>query len=385
MKFRPNDNRILFIVCFVVLLVMSGFGQFVHPGMLINSAELDFVKAKVKSGEEPWKTSWTRLKADDHAKLTWKAKPRADVFRGSYNNPNIGAGDLGHDAQAAYLHSIEWGLTGDPRHAEKAIEIINAWSYTLQTIKGSDEQLLAGITGFKFCNAAELIKHTSNRWKLPDQNQFKKMMLEIFYPLIKDYKPRSNGNWDASMIATTMGIGIFTDDRSMYEGALKYARTGKSNGAIPNYIAASGQCQESGRDQAHTQLGLGFLGNVCEVAWKQGDDLYGALDNRVATGFEYTARYNLNHEVPYNPVPDFFGSNRHKKISEEKRGEFRPVYEMVYHHYHDRLGLEMKYTKMVLNKTRPEGFHWDHPSFSSLLYENLPVFPKGYGRKENNP
>ena len=380
-----HHHRIVFAVLFVFLLAMSGFGQFVHPGMLVNRAELDFVKAKVRSGEEPWKTSWEKLKADGHAKLTWKAKPRAQVLRGPYNHPNLGADDLGHDAQAAYLHAIEWVLTGDPQHADKAIEIINAWSYTLQTIQGSDQQLLAGIVGFKFCNAAELIKHTSNRWPPAAQYQFKKMMREVFYPLIKSYKPGSNGNWDASMILTTLCIGIFTDDRGMYEDALKYAQTGKSNGAIPNYIAASGQCQESGRDQAHTQLGLGFLGNLCEVAWKQGDDLYGAFDHRVAAGYEYAARYNLNYEVPYNPVPDVFGNHLNKKISNDKRGEFRPVYEMVYHHYHDRMGLEMKYTRMVLDKIRPEGYHWDHPSFSSLLYENLPVFPKGYGRQEKIP
>ena len=132
---------------------------------------------------------------------------------------NFAAGS--NKSYASYLHAIEWVLTGDPQHADKAMEIINAWSYTLQTIQGSDQQLLAGIVGFKFCNAAELIKHTSNRWPPAAQYQFKKMMREVFYPLIKSYKPGSNGNWDASMILTTLCIGIFTDDRGMYEDALK--------------------------------------------------------------------------------------------------------------------------------------------------------------------
>jgi hypothetical protein len=382
MKLVERIKMTLIVVVLLWSYNVKAVAQFIHPGMLHNRAELEFIKKKIKTGEEPWKSGWEKLRSDIHSKLDWTSKPLADVIRGSYNNPNIGAGDLGNDAQAAYIHSLEFVFTGDERHLDKAIEIINAWSFTLKSITGSDQLLLAGITGYKFCNAAELICCYSKKWKKSDQEQFKKMMMEIFYPLIKTYRPKSNGNWDASMIVTTMCIGIFTENRELYKSAVEYAKNGKSNGAIPNYISETGQCQESGRDQAHTQLGLGYLGDVCEVAWKQGDDLYGAFNNRLATGYEYTAKYNLGEEVPYLPVPDLFGNNLHPAISESGRGNFRPVYEKVYHHYHDRLGLEMKYTKMVIDKIRPEGFHWDHPSFGTLLYSNLPAFPKGYNKKK---
>ena len=38
---------------------------------------------------------------------------------------------------------------------------------------------------------------------------------------------------------------------------------------------------------------------ICEMAWGQGDDLYGAQDNRLMKGLEYTARYNLGYDVPF--------------------------------------------------------------------------------------
>jgi hypothetical protein len=388
-KKEPEKHLTILVLFLVIAICGCGEKQFVHPGMLHNSAELGFIREKIKAGEEPWKTAWDSLRSDDHAKLTWNPKPIADVVRGFSNKPNIGAWDLGHDSQAAYIHSIEWALTGDKQHAEKAIEILNAWSKTLKSITGGmsspelgDQLLLAGITGYKFCNAAEIIKHTCNLWKKADQEQFKRMLLDVYYPLIRNYMPKYNGNWDASMIVTTMCIGIFTENMEMYKGAVDYALNGKSNGAIPNYIYESGQCQESGRDQNHTQLGLGFVGDYCEVAWKQGDDLYSAFNNRLAAGFEYSARYNLGFDVPYDPVPDYFGQSLHPVISERSRGRFRPVYEKVYHHYHDRMGLEMKYTRMIIDKIRPEGFNWDHPSFGTLLYAGLPVFPKGYNRKK---
>ena len=37
--------------------------------------------------------------------------------------------------------------------------------------------------------------------------------------------------------------------------------------------------------------------------------------------------------------------------------------------------------KLVLDKIRPEGFHWDHSSFGTLLHSQLPVFKK---KKQNN-
>jgi len=378
LKNISTDMKKLTTLVVVLLILGSAYtcrAQLVHPGMLHSKAELDFLKKKIKAGAEPWNSLFKQLQADDHAKPEWKAKPIADVIRGPYNNPNIGAGDLGNDSQAAYIQSLEWALTGEKQYAEKSIEILNAWSSTLKSISGSDMQLLAGITGYKFCNAAEIIRHTSKFWEEKDQLQFETMLRTIYYPLVKNYRPQANGNWDASMIVTTMCIGIFTDDADMYHGAVEYAKNGHSNGAIPNYIRESGQCQESGRDQQHTQLGLGYVGDYCEVAWKQGDDLYGAFNNRLAAGIEYTARYNLGEDVEFKPLPDLFGKNAWEVISDKGRGKFRPIYEKIYHHYHDLKGLEMKYTGMVLEKIRPEGFHWDHSSFGTLFYHEMPDFP----------
>lgn len=382
MKTLERKTKSIILLVILWSFAISAGAQFVHPGMLHNRAELEFIKNKIKAGEEPWKTEWELLRADKHAKLDWTPKPRSVVFRGPYNRPNLGASDLCEDSQAAYIHSIDWVITGDSKHAEKAIEILNAWSKTLDSINGGDQKLLTGITGSKFCNAAELLKYSYTKWKKADEEKFKTMLLGIYYKLIKDYMPTYNGNWDASMITTNLCIGIFTDNREIYKSALDYALNGKTNGAMPNYIYESGQCQESGRDQDHTQLGLGFLGDVCEIAWKQGDDLYSTFNNRLATGFEYSAKYNLGEEVQYNPVPDFFGHSLNPVISPRSRGRFRPVYEKVYHHYHDIMGLEMKYTKMIIDKTRPVGFSLDHPSFESLMFASLPPFPKGYNKKK---
>jgi hypothetical protein len=331
---------------------------FVHPGLLHSQAELDFVRGKLKNKTEPWATAWGRLKASSYDSLDWRAKPTAGLVR-DLNSRWRGAREIGEDAIAAYTHALDWSLSGEAVHAHKAAEILNAWSKNLKTITGHDAKLLGGIVGYKLCNAAELLKTGRSEWTVADNGRFDGMMTNVFVPLLRDFFPSANGNWDASMIVTLISIGIVCDDPALYARAKDYFLSGPGQGALNNYVFSTGQCQESTRDQQHTQLGLAFLADACETAWKQGDNLWGAQSNRLALGFEYTARYNLGEEVPVEGG---------KKISAQGRGRFRPIYEKVYHHYHGRAGMEMPYTRQVLQQTRPEGTHWDHAPWGTLMF-----------------
>ncbi|MEM7386618.1 MAG: hypothetical protein AAF514_16900, partial [Verrucomicrobiota bacterium] len=116
----------------------------------------------------------------------------------------------------------------------------------------------------------------------------------------------------------------------------------------------SGQCQETGRDQAHTQMGLDFLACSCEITWNQGLDLYSAFDNRLMRGFEYTAKYNLGFDVPYEPYRSFEGRYHYKTISEKARGRLRPMFEKVLNHYQNREGYEAPFTRWATMKLRED-------------------------------
>lgn len=343
----------------LLLLLMGTPSQFVaadftHPGIAHNSESLEFVKTKIEAEEEPWLTSWNRLKNSHLADLEYRPGPHANVERGPYNNPNIGSSEFSDDGLAAYTHALCWALSGEKAHAKKAAEILDAWSAKLETIKNHDAALLVGMSGLHYIIGAELIKHTWDGWPAENRARFETMLREIWYPIIEDFYPTANGNWDASMMQTMIAMGVFLDDQEMFDRAKNQFLTGKGNGAIGMYFKESGQCQESGRDQAHTQMGLEFLANTCETAWIQEVDLYGALDNRLLKGFEYTAKYNLGNEVPYEPYKSLEGRYHYKKISDDSRGRFRPMYERVYNHYHNRLELEAPFTRMAADKqTKP--------------------------------
>lgn len=154
------------------------------------------------------------------------------------------------------------------------------------------------MSGYHFCIGAELLKHTWDKWPAAEQSRFETMIRDIWYPVIKEFYPTANG------------------------------------------------------DQAHTQMGLEFLANTCETAWIQGVDLYGALDNRLLRGFEYTAKYNLGLDVPYEPYESVEGRYHYKTISGDRRGRLRPMYERVFNHYHNRKGLDAPYTEQAALKLR---------------------------------
>ena len=99
-------------------------------------------------------------------------------------------------------------------------------------------------------------------------------------------------------------------------------------------------------------MGLGFLACTCEIAWNQGVDLYGAYDNRLLKGFEYTAKYNLGFDVPYEPYRSFEGRYHYKSISDNSRGRLQPIYEKVLNHYENRKALEAEFTRQAAMKLR---------------------------------
>ncbi|MEA3208088.1 MAG: hypothetical protein QOE70_1145 [Chthoniobacter sp.] len=344
--------------------------SFVHPGLLHTQADLDRMRQRVKAGEEPWKSGFEKLRRDGQSRADWKLRgPFEVVTRGA--GATKGNPEMVLDGNAAYQTALMWCITGDETYARKAIEILNAWSGTLRKMDGRDVILSAGLNGFKFVNAAELMRHTDPAWKREDVARCERMLKEVVLPPIKDFATFANGNWDAACLETIMAIGVFCDDRELFERAVGYYRNGEGNGRLTHYVInESGQCQESGRDQQHTQLGLAVLAQACEIAWHQGVDLYAEADNRLLKGFEYTAQYNLGSDVPFVPSVDTTGKYRPKKISIEGRGNLRPIYEMVWNHYQVRRGIPAPFTKQAADQIRPEGAAWtgDHPGFGTLLF-----------------
>lgn len=376
--------RLRLFLTAVMIASTCGFSQtnapvpppFVHPGLLHTASDLSRMREKVAAGQEPWKSGFEKLRSDRCSSADWKLNGPVETVTRSYQG-SPGNGQMVMDGNAAYQNALMWCITGQEAHAKKAAEILDAWSATLKKMDGRDVQLSAGLNGFKFVNAAELLRYTYTNWPPADVSRCERMLKDAVYPPLKNFAMHANGNWDAACIKTMMAIGVFCNDRPLFDRAVRYYRFGRGNGRLTNYVfSVTGQCQESGRDQQHTQLGLALLAEACEIAWNQGLGLYGDADNRLLKGFEYTARYNLGDDgVPFEPHADTTGKYRHKKISPEGRNNLRPIYEMVWNHYQNRRGLPAPFTRQAAEKIRPEGAAQgsDHPGFGTLLFFRPPA------------
>jgi hypothetical protein len=308
--------------------------------------------------------------------VAYQPTPFAVVTRVA-GGTGAGNGEIRDDGAAAFLNAVEWFVTGDVRHAQKAAEILNAWSSTLTSITGdADKFLVAGLYGYQMANAAEILRATYQDWTPADIGRFRSMMLGIFYPLNHEFLTTHAGsrvdhhfaNWDAAQMMSIISIAVFADDRTKYNEAVDYFFNGPGNGNIMRavYDGDTGQLQESGRDQAHAQLGIGLLASLCETAWSQGDDLYGADNNRLLKGFEYTASYLLGNDVPFKTYSD--QSRTHTMISDVNRDQRRPIYEMVWNHYTKRRGVAAPFSQQLAAAIRPEGWSGDHPSFGTIFF-----------------
>jgi hypothetical protein len=361
-----------------LLLLLAGLGcaageptaPFVHPGVLHTRADLDRMREGVAAGREPWKSGFDWMRQDGRSDARWRLRgPVAAVVCG--RGQERGIVEMAEDGGAAYQNALAWCIAGSESNAAKSLEIIRAWSGTLREIRGEGRELRAALNAFRHINAAELMRHGHPGWTEGDTRATAEMIRMAILPAITNFAPFANGNWDAACVATLAAAGVYLDDRALFARAVAYYRGGEGNGRLTHYVVnEAGQCQESGRDQQHTQLGLGLLAQACEIAWNQGVDLYGEADHRLLKGFEYTARYNLGGDVPFVPHTDTTGKYRHRRISAEGRGQLRPVFEMVWNHYERRRGLAAPYSRQAAEKTRPEGaaFAGDHPGFGTLLF-----------------
>src|SRR5207248_1641772 len=104
---------------------------FVHPGLLHTAADFERIAQKVAAGEKPWIDGWKVLIANGHSSLLYTPRPQAIVSRGNDGVHPDNSRLLFNDVAAAYACALRWKISGDSRYADKSIQIMNGWAYTL--------------------------------------------------------------------------------------------------------------------------------------------------------------------------------------------------------------------------------------------------------------
>lgn len=333
---------------------------FIHPGGLHSRSSLERMRYQVAAEQEPWRTSFQLFASDARASADYAV--RGDASWTSVQRGGAHGAEFESDATAAYLNALMWAITEDEAHAQKCVEIFDTWKNLTTFVPGGTPALDAGLFAYKLVEAAEIIKSTYAGWAATDVKAFQDMLVfpgysssavpatlsaenGTFYWRIYNGDPGRHGNQDMIAWRAMLVMGVFLDERTMFERALRYFKgephasgalpypAGPSssgaqladnpyftsferrasettpdygyNGVLSHYVWENGQLQESSRDQQHAFFGLGVAAGIAEVAWNQGDAVWNALDQRLLKGFEFTARYNASYlqAFPDQPTP----------------------------------------------------------------------------------
>ncbi|USN98642.1 MAG: alginate lyase family protein [Phycisphaeraceae bacterium] len=342
---------------------------FSHPGTLHTQADIDRMHDKIVAHELPWYESYVILRNSPYASLGWPANPQQFINRGGADPNNYTRSQ--QDAQAIYELVLRWQVTGSTPYADHAVEIANAWAYTLEGVTGdSNASLAAGICGYLFAEAGDLLS-TYPGWDPADKRAYQDMLMRAFYPANIDFLWRHHGtpwstggnthyrlNWDCFNMEALAAIGVMCDNQAVYEQAIDYFKTGPGNGRIERaawYIHPDGlaQTEEVGRDQGHNMTGWHSMTRLCQIAWNNGDDLFAYDNNRVLRAVEYITKYNLWVDPPF-----VFHRNCDLTYTESLatggRGALPPMFELIYNHYVNVKGLAAPYAQTAAEIVRPE-------------------------------
>jgi hypothetical protein len=297
------------------------------------------------------------------------------------------------DGIASYYEMLRWVATNDLKWADAAERIIDAWSAKLEGFAGHDQMLAIGLYGGHMAQAAELLAYAKPDWKLKAQAQH--MFREVIHPGCEYFCGRSNdgwpqpppqtckncanGNWDAVCMSGVASWAVFLDNKTMLDTVSDYFKNGAGNGRLTNYIIDSdGECQESGRDQGHTQLGIFSLVQAAFTIYHatNSTEIFTMANRRLQAGLEYTAKYNLNYSVPFTPncgppglpKPQGKGWCFHS-ISNKSRGEFAPFWELAGGIYGD----SVHYVNELLHRTSPTPYRPEQGTGGPVIHSGAHV------------
>ncbi|MGY0019254.1 alginate lyase family protein [Streptomyces sp. YJ-C3] len=359
---------------------------FAHPGVTVSKGQLDFARAKVDAGAQPWKSAFDQMMASKYADLNRTPKPRATVECGSYSNPNYGCTDEREDAIAAYTDALAWYFTRDERYAKKSIALMDAWSGTIKEHTNSNAPLQTGWAGSSWPRAAEIITSTyTGGWA--NESRFRTMLRDVYLPKVINGS-NSNGNWELSMMEAAVGISVFLEDKASYDKAMAKFRTRtaayvylSSDGALPKTVPSqnldtkekivnywqgqstftTGLTQETCRDFTHTGYGISAISHIAETSRIQGQDLYGTdVGERLRQALGFQAKYELGEAPPSSLCGGSI-----------KRG-LGPVTEVGYNALHTRLGTAMTNTQKLTEQQRPAGSNNLFVAWETLTHAENP-------------
>ncbi len=333
---------------------------FTHPGIFAKKDNFDLMRQMIHEGYDPWFSAFEAFREQSIASKEYENtnKDRTHSYIGNSDR---------QDANAAYVQSVMWWVTGDKDYFDIAVDIVRSYSESYDAEKFKTEQdggygwsadiITAGMVLNKLTFAAELLRYASpsvnyeNGWTEEDTRKYTEL-LKMAYPLYD--RTDKWMNQTAFTFQAMIASAVFQSDPDMYEMVIERATVNSKaafhfadasikwqarltdvtvdldaldNGELKLVNVPENEQQiqwaEMGRDQPHALAGLSITCGIAQTAYVQGTkinengqivntggtDLFEFLDDRLLKGANYYYKYNLGYEVKWYPIAHGNSSN----------------------------------------------------------------------------
>jgi hypothetical protein len=328
MKFRAFSVAHRLGICTALVAAFMAFpgsriSAAANPGVYLNKAEIDAIKAKVAAGQEPWKSAYDKMKAEADSLLSQSAQ--SVTFQGNtghdyytmkpydwsnnmpspcggtrcdgYTNPEADRGD--YIAAMAVSKAVRglglgYAFTGNTKYADKAVSLIRVWaldSATRMTPKVFLSQAIEQYVSFPgLFYGADLIWNYPG-WSSTERANFAAWArafagdaLDITY----------SNNWEDWRQVFVASAGAMASDSTLTNHAFS-----KFKSTLASHIDSAGRMsKELGRTLSldYSIYALNAMTQVAEIARHQGVDLYGYTSSgrNLELAWDYHVPYLIN-------------------------------------------------------------------------------------------
>lgn len=370
-----------------------------HPGGYLTEPELELIRSNVTANIQPQASAFAAM---------INSGPNASWTTGESGNV-VNSYDMQNQGNQIWTLTVKWIGSGNTNYAVAAWKGIDQWVNNVTNMTATTT-LRTGVGGCQMANAAEILAYGfggSSGWPAANIAKAKAWFKAVPYKAISGGVASRTGNWGTSALTGCMAMAIFCDDQTMFDYAVNaykfgFQDTTDGNCGVTQYIDATGEAMESGRDQGHVQGGLAHLAEVALMAWNQGVNIvpynnstgtsgvngsYGVSGtNRLFIGIDsYEAKYNLGGTVSYHPYLTPWGQIYYPNGIAPRGSWSSPVWEMVTHLFAmSRMIPTYSGQVPLVPGYAPEASNGDHVGYGTLLFHNITAVPVAYiGAKYN--
>lgn len=332
----------LTLIIFLMMTSIEGdAGSSNRPNMFLNAEEIENIKNRIATGQQPWKAAYDNTLSDNYKYINMPIQsvtfggntPPSGDIHDYYTDPpysSDGISDPSSDrtdysslinvSRAVRYLGTMYALTGNNEYADKAVQLINAWTVDSSTrmnpkFTNGQSHIEIAVAACGIFYGADLMWNYPG-WSASDKTVFKDWTAQM----ISSAKTWSNdNNFENWRLVFISSASVITEDT----GSMRYAFD-RWKAIIPDQMNTDGSMKnELARTNSltYSTFALNAMTQTAEIARHNGVDLY---------NYKLTDGRGLEKALDFH-VPYILDSSTwtHQQIG-TYRGDNSAIYELAY-------------------------------------------------------